>query len=317
MVLSAGAILSVPHVAADAGQPKAAPQALPSGSESAKDAAKEFVEGIRIDWKRRAVEVDSRVVLREGPLELLACSPMTREHESILVVPARPRDIYHAMGLMGLEPGSPPRYDMEKQRAIPATGESLRIMIQCDASGHRDPVPAARWLLDKNTDKPLDDIDWVFAGSRSSPEGRFLADLEGTVICVVDFDMALISPASSHTSDNEALWLSTNTDAIPPIGTNCVISIESRDRRAEVEIELDPGGGLSAGGKPASLDDIARGIVQSVERGENVRITMVAPSAMRSKADGELSSDVKRVVDGLVDRGIRREWIRVRYRDGN
>ena len=55
---------------------------------------KEFVHGGRIDWTNRRGEVDSRVVLRKGPLELLACSPQTREHESILVVNARPLHIF-------------------------------------------------------------------------------------------------------------------------------------------------------------------------------------------------------------------------------
>src|ERR1043166_8218583 len=47
-------------------------------------ASRPFQPGVRIDWEQKAVEIDARVVLREGPLELFACSPQTKEHESIL-----------------------------------------------------------------------------------------------------------------------------------------------------------------------------------------------------------------------------------------
>ncbi|UCE61208.1 MAG: hypothetical protein JSU63_05560, partial [Phycisphaerales bacterium] len=69
--------------------------------EEATSQPRQFAPGVKIDWQRRVVEVDASVVLREGPLELLACSPQTREHESILAVRARPLHIYQAMGLIG------------------------------------------------------------------------------------------------------------------------------------------------------------------------------------------------------------------------
>jgi len=73
------------------------------------DNVRPFADGIQINWTRKQVEVEATVVLREGPLELLACSPNTREHESILVIEARPLHIFKAMGLIGLQPGKPVR----------------------------------------------------------------------------------------------------------------------------------------------------------------------------------------------------------------
>ena len=81
------------------------------------DPVRTYAPGVRIDWTRGVIELDARVVLREGLLELFACSPRTREHESIFVVPAQPRRIYEALGLIGMEPGSPVRYDPERDKS--------------------------------------------------------------------------------------------------------------------------------------------------------------------------------------------------------
>ncbi len=182
---------------------------------------KEFSEGVWINWSAKSVELDAKVVFREGMLELVACSPRTREHESIVAVIGRPRDIYQAMGLLGMEPGTPVRYDEKNNRLIPPAGEKIQIDVRYQEKGKPKTVPITKWLIDNDTNRPPRSITWVFAGSRTNQQGRFTADLEGTVISVVDFDTALISPASLHTADNELLWLSANTKAIPKIGTKC------------------------------------------------------------------------------------------------
>ena len=88
----------------------------PSHDDVSENPPRKFAQGVWIDWRQATVELDARVVLRTGPLELLACSPRTREHESILVVPARPMHVFQALGLVGLEAGSPLRYDEERGR---------------------------------------------------------------------------------------------------------------------------------------------------------------------------------------------------------
>jgi len=198
-----------------------------------------FAPGVRIDWSRRRVEVDARVVLRRGPLELLACSPRTREHESIFVVQARPKRVYQAMGLIGLEPGSPVRYDEAHDRWYAPNGAALAISVRC-GSGEAQPV--RRLFRRAEAQKGLSEIPWVFSGSRTAADGRFGADLDGTLICVVDFETALISVGARHTADNDQLWLEANTDAIPPIGTDCTLLIaahEASEHELTVLVELD------------------------------------------------------------------------------
>ena len=98
---------------------------------------KNYADGVRINWTERVVEVDAVVVLRKGALELLACAPQTREHESILAVPGQPRRIYEALGLIGLSPGSPVRFDDESKKWVPASGQRLRLRLRYTRDGKR------------------------------------------------------------------------------------------------------------------------------------------------------------------------------------
>ena len=193
------------------------------------DDAKPFAPGVRIRWRDRVVEIDARVVLREGPLELFACSPQTREHESIFAIKARPLHVHQAMGLIGLLPGNPVTFQKETQALAPPRGAKVLIDVVTGKGESSRTMPAASFVRSAGDRKPVGDVDWVFAGSKTMSSGRYAADSEGTVIALVDFDTALIAVGALHSADNEALWVEANTDAIPPLDESVVIRIRPRE----------------------------------------------------------------------------------------
>ena len=271
---------------------------------SAAHQPREFAPGVRIDWQQRTVEVDATVVLRKGALELLACSPQTREHESILSVRARPMHIFQAMGLIGLEPGSPVRYDDQRDRLLPPTGTPLELKVRYRHGGVGQTLRVERWLLDVERRRPPESVNWVFAGSRTFDDGRFAADVDGTIICVVDFDTALITVGSLHTSDNRHLWLAANTEAIPPPKTPCTLLIRRADKRI-VEVEVMPNGALRHEDRPLTEGEL----LNTVLRGETdaSRIAVVLrPSAQTS------TETIESVVAALTRVGIDRTSIEIR-----
>jgi hypothetical protein len=211
----------------------------PPASPNPADGVRPFAEGIRIDWPNLAVELDAQVVLREGPLELFACSPKTKEHESILSVSAKPMRIYQALGLIGLNPGRPLRFDEKNSRWEEPQGDRLELRVRYTDERGTHVVASEQWVRDaKNPNpSPPGSLNWVFAGSGNLPDGRFAADLEGTIACLVDFESALIALGSRHSADNEELWLVANAKEIPPRGTKCTLLIRS-DHRPTVEVEL-------------------------------------------------------------------------------
>ncbi|MEE9295406.1 MAG: YdjY domain-containing protein [Phycisphaerae bacterium] len=179
----------------------------------------QYARGVRIDWTRPRVEVKGRVVLREGLLELFACSPRTREHESIVVVEAQPLRIFQALGLAGLTSGRPITLDRDSGTWRPATGDTVRIEVSWRYDGKQHTADIGTWMTDVSTERHPPPGIWRFAGSARDKDGAFMADVDGTVICVVDFPSALIAIGELKSADNSALWVRADTGRIPPIGT--------------------------------------------------------------------------------------------------
>jgi hypothetical protein len=263
--------------------------------------ARDFAPGVRIDWADRAVEVEARVVLREGPLELLACTPGTREHESILVVRGRPTHIYQAMGLVGLNSGSPVRYDEKEQRLIPPAGQPLDLSIRYDLGGAARTVPAERWLWDVKRRTTPESVPWVFAGSRLLRDGQLGAEADGTVACVVDFSTALIAIGALHTADNEALWLAANAKEIPAVGAPCTLVIRGKSSQ-DIRVRLTADGTMRLRDKPVSAAELAKLMQPRLATAEKARIILLATPEVSDET-------VESVVTSLVQAGIPRETV--------
>lgn len=241
-----------------------------------------YAPGVRIDWKTRRVEVDARVVLREGPLELFACSPQTREHESIVVTTARPIRIFEALGLIGLSPGHPIRQEQGGGRWLPATGDPLRINVRWEDGGRLRTDDVGRWMRDPKSNAAVRTMNWVFAGSYRDPAGAFAADAEGTVVCLVDFTSALVALPELHSSDNEALWVEAYTERIPPVGTTVTLVFTPVDP-PRIEVIVEATGRLNVNGEPATPASLIKRIADLQGRHERLVIE-VSPRSQTPKS---------------------------------
>jgi len=181
----------------------------------------DFQPGIRIDFSIPQVEVAGEVILRRGELELFAYSkaPTPKQHETILLLRSKPESIYHALGLIGLKPGHPVSYDWQTQVTTPAAGDPVDVLVRYESEGKKVEASACDWMFDLKRQKPMSRRHWLFAGSTRMEDGRFFADIDGTVVTVVNFNSALLSLPNLHSESNAELWLAANTEAIPPVGT--------------------------------------------------------------------------------------------------
>jgi hypothetical protein len=208
-----------------------------------------FAPGLRIDFRERRVEIDGRVTLRDGMLELFACTAQTREHESVVVVKPRPLRIFEALGLVGLTPGAPTRFDPSTERWTPARGDFVKIEVAWEDDGRRRQSDIGAWMVNFATGKPLPPRAWVFAGSGRDEHEVFAADMEGTVIAVVDFPSALIALPQLHSADNVELWLRANEGAVPERGTEVTLIVTPVDVKRLV-LAMDAEGQLRIQGSP-------------------------------------------------------------------
>ena len=258
----------------------------------------EYQPGLRIDFARKCVEVDCLVVLRQGPLELFACSVGTREHESILATRVRPLHLFQTLGLIGLEPGSPVRFDPQTEQIIPPRGARLRLDVRWNLEGETKVVPAGSLMLDLKTGRAPKELRWVFAGSHRYQGDRFGADGDGTIACVVDFANALVALDSSHSASNDELWLGADPNRVPPVGTACTLLIRSAVEECCVRLRAD--GGLTCTGAAVTPEALVQLVQEREAAGAEVRLVLLhardAPAELLEKATIR-----------LVEAGIERE----------
>jgi hypothetical protein len=226
--LSAGFMLGCEGAAdREEGRPKnkAADKEKPIESKKVELSKNIFLE-VLPDKKRRVL-ISGEICLREGQLELFLCRKHTKEHEAVVSADVDARKIHAALNAAGATEGSPVSFVPEYR---PASGTTIKVSVQYKDKDKLVTVPAQSWVKNAKTNKPLDS-DWVFAGSRlvDNPldpgKKHYLAN-DGDVICVSNFETALLDlPIKSPKDDAERFFIA-NTERIPPLETTVVVILE-------------------------------------------------------------------------------------------
>jgi hypothetical protein len=183
---------------------------------------------LEIQGKRRRVLLSSEVCLRRGPLELFLCRKDSKEHESIVHADVDGRDVHAALVAAGAEPGSPVRY---VPKYAPARGTKIKIGVEYEENGRRITKNAREWVRYSATGKELD-VDWVFAGSAlidnpiDKTKPKIYLGNEGDMICVSNFEDAMLDLPINSSKDNAELSFEAWTERIPPVGTKVVVTLE-------------------------------------------------------------------------------------------
>jgi hypothetical protein len=183
---------------------------------------------LEVQGDRRRVLIAATVCLRQGQLEQLLCRKQTKEHEAILSADLDARDIHTALLAAGAKPGSTVRYEPKFQ---PPTGTRIKVSLEYTDKGKVVTVPAQKWVREMTTKKDLG-YDWVFAGSVFVPDPDnkdrppFYGANSGDVICVSNFEMALLDLPINSPKDNSELAFEAHTERIPPLDTKVTIILE-------------------------------------------------------------------------------------------
>lgn len=215
-----------------------------------------FAPGVRVDRAQHLVIVEGTVVLTQGFLEQLVCTPSTRAHESLVAIDAAPREVHAAMLLAGLEPGEPGRW----QEAADATGGWKVDRVR--PTGPRVEV-IARWRSQDGAVREMPILSWVrrvdssgdpsvpasgdshesprgqlvFAGSRirantpsMGPGEHYVADFTGSVVGLVTFGDEVIAydeVIADKVDVDAAVWVAW-TERMPPEGTHVELLIRAQ-----------------------------------------------------------------------------------------
>jgi hypothetical protein len=183
---------------------------------------------LEIEGKQKRVLIDAYVCLRQGMLEQLLTRKRTKEHEAILAVDTDARNIHLALVAAGAEPGSPVKFRPKFEAPV---GPEIKITLQYNDKGKTVRVPAQQWIRNVKTKKDLD-TNWVFAGSLLIPDPLdkkkppYYGANDGDVICISNFDTALLDVPFNSSKDNDELAFEAHTDRIPPLETPVQIILE-------------------------------------------------------------------------------------------
>lgn len=228
------------HVNADPATPPAATQpasqsatqpATQAASDSESETPQARLPHIRINREKKWIDFDAKVVLRDGKwIELLVCTPGSREYESILTTEAKPSHLHLALLILGQTPGSPMSWKRQSDQILPIlpTGPLIEVSIHYLKDDKPFSIPAGQWVMDHQTNAPLPSSQWLFAGSKfMSIEGRpiYTADVNGSCLSLVNFGDELLAWPTDKTNQNDGGQLGANTKLIPPIGTPVVVRL--------------------------------------------------------------------------------------------
>jgi hypothetical protein len=201
------------------------------------------------------VIVDAHVVLRAGMLEFLACFA-GKEHESVLRIDAHAAHIYMALGLIGLSPGHPPRWDPDAGRLLPPRGDLIDLHLRWTADKRKCETVASNWLAELEYARPPLARPWIFSGSLRRPDGALASDVSGVGVALVDFPDNLLSYSRRFSSRSSELWAAANTAAIPPLDTRVELIFRPAKRR-DLRVRLDGRGASWVDGRFADWADLA------------------------------------------------------------
>lgn len=181
--------------------PPAAPEA-PAPTPPA-STLREVFPHVRVDTAAGIVEFDGMVPIdvhnAQTPrvyLEVMVCIPDTKEHETLIVTPAKPSHVHAALLLCGGVPGKPGAWDWEGKtiRAIPPEGPWVRVTVLHQLEGQKFETPLSEWAVNTRDGARLTTTlgkrAFVFAGSRMSRRAGgevYSADAEGCLVGLTTF----------------------------------------------------------------------------------------------------------------------------------
>ena len=179
------------------------------------------VGDVRVDSVTRTVVITGYFNQAQGPVELLACGPGGKRHESIFVLEANPIDIQTAMLLVGAQSGAP----MKQVGQGPPLGSKLDIWVEWTRDGAAAIEDADYFIYQVKKGKPLGRVGWIFNGS-TVEDGQFKALAEESMIATYWDPWAIMNIDSPVGSDDELL--SVNEQRVPPVGTPATLYLHLR-----------------------------------------------------------------------------------------
>jgi hypothetical protein len=176
---------------------------------------------LQVDLANRELIITGHVNQATGVIELLACGPEGKTHESTFVLHVDPVDLQAGVLLLGIEPGTPPTSLGFGQ----PSGPEVDIWVDWVVEGTSHTVRAEQTVMDTKAGSVLPETGWVFTGSMIE-DGQFMASSEFSLIATYWDPYAILNlPLPSGADDTS---LEAYPAALPEFGTPITMRIAVR-----------------------------------------------------------------------------------------
>ena len=253
-VAAAFVVLSQSVMAEDSGSGAAPTEAKQEEKKEAKAPVNKeglTLPGLEVRLKERCVDIEARVCLEVGMLELIVCSQDTKEHEAVLAVEAKAAHIHAALLLLGAKPGHPAmRKPINEERTrwvdLPPRGGEIDVFLVFEnEEGQMEEHPISKFLIraeddftgppqpgEEEPDRSFPTHTFLFAGSHVfQKEGRpaqYLADESGNVISLATFGDELLCLPGVHAHANGGLVWEVDSTHLPKVDTKVTLRLRPR-----------------------------------------------------------------------------------------
>jgi hypothetical protein len=226
----------------------------------AQDREELVMPGLKIMVKKGYVDVDAKVCLAEGFLELIACTKDSKEHEALITVEPKAAHIHAALLLINAQPGNPAmRKEVQTEDGprwvdFPPRGQEIEVfLVFNNKDGQPEEHTIDKFLIkgmDENFDgvpvEPVKKEDrkfpthtFLFTGSHVFKDGEadpiYLADESGNVISLSTFGDELLALPGVHAHANEALAWAVEPTHLPPLNTKVILRLKPKKAAAAQE----------------------------------------------------------------------------------
>lgn len=205
---------------------------------------KEFkLPGIVINLKEQYVDVESTVCLEQGTLELIATTKGGKEHESILILDARPIHIHTALLLIGAKNGNPAirrpkNKELSEWEDFPPRGDAIEIFLvtkNADGTAVERPISdfikRRGWAEDEKNKEKFPNT-FLFAGSilgdPAQKPREYLAETSGNVISISTFGDELLCLPGHQSQENGALMWEIDPTHLPKLNTKVTLRLRAK-----------------------------------------------------------------------------------------
>lgn len=169
----------------------------------------------------------------KGAVEYLVCGRNGKEYESIIVVDATGKEIYDALEKLGVQIGTPPGYDEEKDEPTPPIGTEFLIYAEWKDGDATKKVRAEELIFNVKTQKTMSHVAWVYSGSRivadldSDDEDAMMpqAFMSNDIVALKRFDASALFQNPLPESEEENIYKK-NAALMPKLGTPVTLTIE-------------------------------------------------------------------------------------------